>query len=111
MDGAGGNAICCAHRLERARAPPPSKDPAMPHDDRAAAHDPLTIYRLLKRGLGHELVTDDNVDALIALAERNGHQLLLQALCEWRAPCSDGSNGVPSTIAPTRGFNREHAKH
>ena len=72
--------------------------------------DPTEIYRKLKRGLGHELVTDANVDALIALAEQDGHLLLQQELREWRAPCSDGSEGVPSTIAPTRGFNREHVK-
>lgn len=73
--------------------------------------DPTEIYRKLKRGLGHELVNDANVDALIALAVQDGHLLLQQELREWQAPCSDGSEGVPSTIAPTRGFNRDNTKH
>lgn len=72
--------------------------------------DPTEIYRKLKRGLGHELVNDDNVFALIALAHQDGQVQLERALREWQAPCSDGSEGVPSTIAPTRGFNREHVK-
>lgn len=71
----------------------------------------LEIYRKLKRGLGHELVTDDNVFALIDLAQREGQIQLATQLREWQSPCSDGSDGVPSTIAPTRGFNRENAKH
>lgn len=74
-------------------------------------HDPVDIFRKLKRGLGHELVNDDNVFELIALAKHEGHPLLEQTLREWQAPCSDGSNGMPSTIAPTRGFNRENVKH
>lgn len=69
------------------------------------------IYRQLRKGLGHERVNDDNVFALIALAARYGHQQLETQLREWQSPCSDGSEGVPSTIAPTRGFNRENAKH
>lgn len=72
--------------------------------------DPTEIYRKLKRGLGHELVNDDNVFALMALARQDGHVQLERELREWQAPCSDGSEGVPSTIAPTRGFNREHVK-
>lgn len=69
------------------------------------------IYRQLRLGLGHELVTDANVDELIALAEQHKDAQTAALLREWRAPCSDGSNGVPSTIAPTRGFNRENVKH
>lgn len=76
----------------------------------ASPDDIQQIYRQLKKGLGHEFVNDDNVFALIELASLDGHKLLEQALREWQAPCSDGSNGVPSTIAPTRGFNREHVK-
>lgn len=71
----------------------------------------IRIYQALKRGTGHELVTDANVFALIDLASRYGDRLVEQLLREWQAPCSDGSNGVPSTIAPTRGFNREHTRH
>ena len=46
-------------------------------------------------------------DANIAIPTARVETLLR----EWQAPCSDGSEGVPSTIAPTRGFNREHVKH
>lgn len=70
-----------------------------------------TIYRRLTRGLGHEAVNDDNVFELIARAEQDGRSVLAQELREWQAPCSDGSDGVPKTIAPTKGFNRENVKH
>jgi hypothetical protein len=75
------------------------------------SEDLQAIYRLLKKGLGHERVNDANVFALIDMASRDGHTVLAQELREWQAPCSDGSEGVPSTIAPTRGFNRENVKH
>jgi len=45
------------------------------------------VYRQLVRGLGHELVNDDNVDALIKRAEADGHTVLAIELREWRAPC------------------------
>ncbi|MBA2723165.1 MAG: hypothetical protein H0U56_09795 [Methylibium sp.] len=80
-------------------------------DDSAPESDIDAIYRQLKKGLGHEKVNDDNVFALIDRAALNGHKQLETELREWQAPCSDGSPGVPSTIAPTRGFNRENAKH
>lgn len=70
-----------------------------------------TIYRQLTRGLGHEAVTDDNVFELIRRAEMDGRSVLAKELREWQAPCSDGSDGVPKTIAPTKGFNRENVKH
>jgi hypothetical protein len=70
----------------------------------------LAIYQELKTGRGHHRVTDDNVFQLAAIANRYGDKLIEQLLREWQAPCSDGSEGVPSTIAPTRGFNRENAK-
>ena len=38
--------------------------------------DPQHIYRQLKLGLGHELVNDDNVFQLIALAQQDGHKVL-----------------------------------
>lgn len=68
------------------------------------------IYGLLRKGLGHERVNDDNVEALIRRAEADGRQVLATELREWQLPCGPGS-GVPSTIAPTRGFNRENVKH
>ena len=56
--------------------------------------DPQHIYRQLKLGLGHELVNDANVFALIALAHNDGNQLLATELREWQAPCSDSDDGV-----------------
>ncbi|HEY4082680.1 MAG TPA: hypothetical protein VGM81_18495 [Burkholderiaceae bacterium] len=44
-------------------------------------------YRLLLRGIGHEQVNDDNVDALIKRAEADGYVLLATELREWQAPC------------------------
>ena len=69
------------------------------------------IYRQLKLGLGHELVNDDNVFALIAIAHEDGHQLLETELREWQAPCSDSNDGPRPTMAPTPGFNKINAKH
>ncbi|MGH6647886.1 hypothetical protein [Aquabacterium sp.] len=68
------------------------------------------IYRQLAKGLGHELVTDDNVFALIDLAKHHGHELLARELKEWQAPCSTPDDR-PRTFAPTGGFNKEHVKH
>lgn len=48
------------------------------------------VYRELRKGLGHELVTDDNVQALIERAEADGHQVLAEELREWQSPCGDG---------------------
>ncbi len=69
------------------------------------------IYRQLKLGLGHELVNDDNVFALIAIAHEDGHQLLETELREWQAPCSDSNDGPRPTMAPTPGFNKINVKH
>ncbi len=69
-----------------------------------------TIYRQLEKGLGHELVNDDNVFALIDLAKHHGHQLLAQELHEWQAPCSTPDDR-PRTITPTGGFNKENVRH
>lgn len=68
------------------------------------------IYRQLKRGVGREHVNDDNVAALIERAVLDGNQLIAQELREWQTPCRPDSSGLPSTIAPTPGFNRENAK-
>jgi hypothetical protein len=73
--------------------------------------DPQHIYRQLKLGLGHELVNDGNVFELMALAHNDGNQLLATELREWQAPCSDSNDGPRPTIAPTRGFNKDNAKH
>lgn len=68
------------------------------------------IYARLTRGVGRELVNDDNVFALIDRAERDRYTILAIELREWQAPCSSVQQ-VPSTMAPTRGFNRENVKH
>jgi hypothetical protein len=68
------------------------------------------IYARLTRGLGHELVNDGNVFALIERAERDRHTVLATELREWQAPCSSVQE-VPSTMAPTKGFNRENVRH
>lgn len=69
------------------------------------------IYRQLKLGLGHELVNDDNVFALIEMAQRDGQPLIATALREWQAPCSDSDDGPRPTMAPTPGFNKLNVKH
>lgn len=68
------------------------------------------IYRQLKIGMAHERVNDENVFALIDMAAKNGDTELEQLLREWQSPCSDDSEGVPSIVAPTPGFNKENAK-
>jgi len=45
------------------------------------------VYAQLVKGLGHELVNDDNVEALIKLAEQDKHTILATELREWQAPC------------------------
>ncbi|HMN84003.1 MAG TPA: hypothetical protein PKA20_29300 [Burkholderiaceae bacterium] len=60
--------------------------PATPQG--VAPDDVTRIYGLLKRGLGHELVNDDNVKALIELARVDGHALIETELREWRNPCT-----------------------
>ena len=69
------------------------------------------IYRQLKIGLGHELVNDGNVFALIDIAQRDGNKLIETALREWQAPCSDSDDGPRPTMAPTPGFNKMNVKH
>ena len=75
------------------------------------SNDPQHIYRQLKLGLGHELVNDANVFDLIALAQKDGNQLLATELREWQAPCSDSDDGPRPTMAPTKGFNKDNVKH
>ena len=45
------------------------------------------IYHELLAGRGHELVNDDNVEALIKLAEEHRHTVLATELREWQSPC------------------------
>ena len=45
------------------------------------------IYAQLKRGLGHEHVTDANVPELIQMAQLDGNAVIAEELREWQAPC------------------------
>ncbi len=45
------------------------------------------IYHKLKVGMGHELVNDGNVHALISIAHGYGDNLVETLLREWEAPC------------------------
>lgn len=76
----------------------------------SAAADHLDIYRKLKRGVGHELVNDDNVFALIKLAAQDGNALIEQELREWQSPCAGTPSHIPSTVPPAR-FSKEGPKH
>lgn len=49
--------------------------------------DIQSLYAKLKRGMGHELVNDDNVFTLIALAKRYGDVTLEEELSEWQSDC------------------------
>jgi len=69
------------------------------------------IYHKLAKGLGHELVNDGNVAALIRRAELDGRTVLATELREWQAPCSDSRDGPRPTMVPTRGFNKDNVKH
>ncbi|HEY1130496.1 MAG TPA: hypothetical protein VGF12_13930 [Roseateles sp.] len=59
--------------------------PTTPADTDAADID--SVYQALLQGVGHELVTESNVDELISRAEAGQHPVLAAELREWRAPC------------------------
>ncbi|MCC7059899.1 MAG: hypothetical protein IT508_06665 [Burkholderiaceae bacterium] len=65
------------------------------------------IYRQLKRGLGHQLVTDENAEELIRRAERDGQAVLAQELREWKFPCKpddlDGAAPASGSAGPVSG--------
>lgn len=69
------------------------------------------LFRQLVRGRGQEQVSDQNIAALVELASRAGHQLLERELREWQVTTDPTPSDPPPTMAPTRGFNREHVKH
>ena len=69
---------------------------AMP--GQAATHnetDLSAIYQALKHNAGRERVTDDNVAALITMAEDNGDTQLEYLLREWRSSCGDDADAPP----------------
>lgn len=57
------------------------------------------VYRLLRKGLGHEKVTDANVRALIRRAEQDGQTVLATELREWQSPCG-GPSGAEAVSPP-----------
>ncbi|WP_457421932.1 hypothetical protein [Roseateles sp. P5_E7] len=46
-----------------------------------------SVYQNLIHGVGHEHVTEANVQALIERAEADKHPVLAAELREWQAPC------------------------
>lgn len=54
--------------------------------------DLQAIYEALKRNAGRESVTDENVAALIAMAQQKGDTQLEYLLREWRSSCGDDAN-------------------
>jgi hypothetical protein len=46
-----------------------------------------SVYQNLLHGVGHEHVTEANVDTLIRRAEADHHPVLAAELREWQAPC------------------------
>ena len=46
-----------------------------------------SVYENLIHGVGHEHVTEANVQALIERAEADKHPVLAAELREWQAPC------------------------
>lgn len=66
---------------------PPGTPPVPASDKGVDADDLDSVYGQLVKGVGHEFVTDDNVDALAQRAEQDGHPILATELREWKAPC------------------------
>jgi hypothetical protein len=57
--------------------------------------DPQHIFRQLKKGLGHALVNEGNVDELIAIAQQHGHRLVEIELREWKSLCGSDLADTP----------------
>ncbi|OWQ93804.1 hypothetical protein CDN99_05040 [Roseateles aquatilis] len=66
---------------------PPDAPPVPTSDTDVDADDLDSIYGQLVKGVGHEFVTDANVDELASRAEQDGHPILATELREWKAPC------------------------
>lgn len=66
----------------------PDGVPPFPTTDQDVdAEDLDSVYGQLVKGVGHEFVTEANVDALARRAEQDGHPVLATELKEWKAPC------------------------
>jgi hypothetical protein len=64
---------------------------------RPATEDPQAddLLRALRRGEGHDRVTDANVDALIRRARETGDAQVETLLREWRSPCGEDAAAAP----------------
>jgi len=51
-----------------------------------------SVYQSLLKGVGHELVTDGNVEELIRRADADRHPVLAAELREWRFATGPESN-------------------
>jgi hypothetical protein len=70
------------------------------HDDMAQ------IYHQLKNGTGHELVTEENVQELIRMAEQYGNERIETLLREWHSNCGDdNSSPVRRGFPPSSPMN------
>lgn len=56
------------------------------------------IFKGLQKGVAHEKVTDDNVDALVRMAQDEGDAQLELLLREWRSSCGEDAESV--TLEP-----------
>lgn len=91
-----------SHTPRATRATPADiEPPATPPN--VAPDDLPRIYGLLKHGLGHELVNDGNVKALIELARGDGHKLIETELREWRDSCAPAPDVPASPTGPDGG--------
>jgi len=64
--------------------------PTTPADTDAGDLD--SVYQNLVRGVGHEHVTDDNVEELIRRADADKHPVLAAELREWRSATGEDAN-------------------
>lgn len=76
-----------------------------PSDPQASGTDIEQIYSALQHNRGREQVTDDNVDALVQMAQQRGDAQLELLLREWRSPCGEDASGtqLPPTLPPPAG--------
>lgn len=56
------------------------------------ASDIDSVYQSLLKGVGHELVTDANVEELIRRADADKHPVLAAELREWRSASGPEAN-------------------
>lgn len=56
------------------------------------ANDVNSVYRNLVNGVGHEQVTDHNVEELIRRADADKHPVLAAELREWRSATGKDAN-------------------